>query len=180
MTMRVRSVEEQDKARTVVKFVSVQVLVQREAEIHRMIAQRAYELFERRGRVPNHEIDDWVQAESELVYPCCHDLEESAEAVTLHVDLPGSLTADQLTVSVERRRLLVSSEKEISLLYGDESDAHWEVRLQQIFRAHDLPADVDPSEAKATQEGHGVNIVLPKASAANERIERARSASSGR
>jgi hypothetical protein len=91
MTMRVRSVEEQDKARTLVNFVPVQVLVQRETEIHRMIARRAYELFERRGRVPNHETDDWVQAESELVYPCCHDLKESAEAITLHVDLPGSL-----------------------------------------------------------------------------------------
>ena len=130
--------------------------------------------------VPSHEIDDWMQAESELIYPCCHDLKESAEAITLHVDLPGSLTADQLTVSVEPRRLLVSGEKEISLLYGDESDAHWEVRLQQIFRVHDLPADVDPYKATATQAGHAVNIVLPKASAANERSERARSASSGR
>ena len=83
-------------------------------------------------------------------------------------------------MSVEPRRLVVSSEKEISVLYGDESDAHWEVRLQQIFRVHNLPADVDPYKATATQAGHAVNIVLPKASAANERSERARSASSGR
>ena len=72
-------------------------------------------------------------------------------------------------MSVEPRRLLVSGEKEISLLYGDASDAHWEVRWQQIFRVHDLPADVDPSKATATLEGHAVEIVLPKAFAANER-----------
>jgi HSP20 family molecular chaperone IbpA len=81
---------------------------------------------------------------------------------------------------VEPRRLLVSGEKEISLLYGDASDAHWEVRLQRIFRLYDLPEDVDPSKATATLEGHAVDIVLPKASAANASSERALSASSGR
>jgi HSP20 family molecular chaperone IbpA len=150
MTTKVCLAEGQDKAGTPVKLVPVQLLQQRKAEIHNMIARRAYELFECRGRVPSHEIDDWVQAESEVIYPCCHDLKESAEAIILRVDLPGSLTADQLTVSVEPRRLLVSGEKEISLLYGDASDTHWEVRSQQIFRVHDLPADVDPSKATAT------------------------------
>ena len=180
MTMTVCLVDEQDKVGTPVKFVSAKLLQQRTSEIHNMIARRAYELFERRGRSPSHDIDDWMQAESELIYPCCQGLKESAEALILHIDLPGSLTADQLAVSVEPRRLLVSGEKEISLLYGDESDAHWEVRSQQIFRVHDLPADVDPSKATATLGGHVVEIVLPKASAANERSERARSASSGR
>ena len=82
-------------------------------------------------------------------------------------------------MSVEPRRLLVSSEKEISSLYGDASDAHWEVRWRQIFRAHDLQADVDSSRVTAALEGHAVEIVLPKASAANERSEGARTASSG-
>jgi HSP20 family molecular chaperone IbpA len=180
MRMEVCLAQEQDKAGTLVKFVPVQMLEQRKTEIHNMIARRAYELFEYRGRVPSHEIDDWVQAESELVYPCCHDLKESADAIILHVDLPGSLTADQLTLSVEPRRLLLSGDKEISVLCGDASDTHWEVRWQQIFRVHDLPTDVDPSKATATLGGHAVDIVLPRASAANERGERARSASSGR
>jgi hypothetical protein len=30
------------------------------------IAGRAYEIFERRGRVPGHEVDDWLEAESEV------------------------------------------------------------------------------------------------------------------
>ena len=30
------------------------------------IAQRAYEIFERRGRLPGHETEDWLQAEAEL------------------------------------------------------------------------------------------------------------------
>ena len=31
------------------------------------IAQRAYEIFVARGGEPGHEIDDWLQAESELL-----------------------------------------------------------------------------------------------------------------
>jgi DUF2934 family protein len=31
------------------------------------IAQRAYEIFVARGRQPGHDLDDWLQAESELL-----------------------------------------------------------------------------------------------------------------
>jgi hypothetical protein len=33
------------------------------------IRVRAYELFEQRGREPGHDLDDWLQAEAELVMP---------------------------------------------------------------------------------------------------------------
>jgi Protein of unknown function (DUF2934) len=31
------------------------------------IAQRAYEIFQSRGGEPGHDLDDWLQAESELL-----------------------------------------------------------------------------------------------------------------
>jgi len=31
------------------------------------IRVRAYELFEQRGKEPGHDLDDWLQAETELV-----------------------------------------------------------------------------------------------------------------
>lgn len=31
------------------------------------IAQRAYEIFLARGREPGHDLDDWLEAESELL-----------------------------------------------------------------------------------------------------------------
>lgn len=31
-----------------------------------LIRKRAYEIFEARGRVPGHEVDDWRQAEREI------------------------------------------------------------------------------------------------------------------
>lgn len=37
-------------------------------DLKKKIAGRAYEIFERRGRVPNHDVDDWLEAESEVVW----------------------------------------------------------------------------------------------------------------
>jgi hypothetical protein len=35
-------------------------------ELQEQIRRRAYELYEQRGRDDGHELDDWLQAESEL------------------------------------------------------------------------------------------------------------------
>lgn len=178
--MKERSAIEQDEAGQAVQFVPAQVLDQKNTEIQTMIARRAYEIYDYRARVPGHEVEDWEQAESELLYPCSHDLKESADAFILHAELPGTFTADQLKVSVEPRRLMVNGEQEISVLRGDASGTHRELRSRQIFRMHNLPADVDPSRATATLNGTTVEIVLPKASIVKEHSEKAISASSGR
>ena len=65
--MKERSAREKENAGTAVKFVPADMLDQRNGEIQNMIARRAYELFEHRGRVPGHEIEDWEQAETELL-----------------------------------------------------------------------------------------------------------------
>jgi DUF2934 family protein len=41
-------------------------LVQSADEIQDQIRQRAYELYEERGKEDGHELDDWLQAESEV------------------------------------------------------------------------------------------------------------------
>ncbi len=179
--MKAKPAGGKENAGTPVTFVPAEVLEQRKSEIQNMIAQRAYEHFEHRGRVPGHEIQDWEQAETELlIYPCRHDLRESGEAIILRAELPGSFTADELKVSVEVRRLMVSGEKEINVLCGDSEGVHTELRSQHIFREHDLPVDVDPSKATATLKDSMVEIVLPKASPDSKPYERAISAASGR
>jgi len=177
--MKARPASEKENAGTPITFVPANILEQRKSEIQNLIARRAYEQFERRGRVPGHEIEDWEQAETELlIYPCRHDLRESADAIILRAELPGSFTADQLKVSVEARRLMMSGEKEISVLYGDAKGTHAELRSQHIFRVHDLPADVDRSKATATLKGTMFEIVLPKAFLTSKTSEKRKSASS--
>ena len=36
-------------------------------KLHEMIARRAYDLFEKRGREEGHECEDWLEAERQLL-----------------------------------------------------------------------------------------------------------------
>ena len=39
------------------------------SELQEQIRRRAYELYAQRGRDDGHELDDWLQAESEVTQP---------------------------------------------------------------------------------------------------------------
>ena len=167
--MRGQSAVQRREAVKAVKLVPAQDLAQRAIDIHDMIARRAYALFEGRGGVHGHDIDDWTAAESELLYACRHDLQESAEAVILRAKLPSSFAADQLKVSVEPRRLTVSGEKEFDLISAVDEPAHNEERTQRVFRVEELPVDVDPSRTTARLAGATLEIVMPKVAASSKR-----------
>src|SRR4029077_5568714 len=107
--MRVQSAaSRQRETAKQVKLVDADVAVNRQNEIRDMIARRAYESFERRGRVHGHDINDWIDAELEVVHPCRHELKEAAGALIFLAELPGTFTADQIIVMVVARRFTVS------------------------------------------------------------------------
>lgn len=162
---------------TVVKLVPAEVLAHRRSEIEGLIAQRAYQLFEGRGFQHGRDVEDWLQAEDEIVHGCRHDLRESDEAITLRAEMPSSYSADQMMVSVEPRRLIVSGEREIEVGYSDGVNTGTRVEPRRIFRAHDLPVEVNPSTSTATLRDNTLEVVMPKAAATKK--PEARSASSG-
>lgn len=150
-----------------VKLVPAQVLTERGKEIHDLIARRAYEIFERRGRVHGSAISDWLLAESEMLYPCRHDLKELPEGLVLEAEMPGSFTAAELELSVEPRRLMVSGEREVKAIYGAPEGSHTQTMPERIFRVHELPFEIDPSRTTASLRGDILEVVMPKAAAAD-------------
>jgi hypothetical protein len=44
------------------------------SELQEQIRRRAYELYEQRGRNDGHELDDWLQAESEMTRPASNTI----------------------------------------------------------------------------------------------------------
>ena len=156
-----QSASQRREATTPVKLVAADILLNRKNEIQNMIARRAYELFESRGGVHGHNIDDWIEAEVEVLHPYRHDLKESVEAIIFRAELPGFFTADQLSVSVEPHRLIVSGESKVSTMCVDAKGNHAEWRPRRIFRVEDLPVDVDPSRTTAKLKGETLEIVMP-------------------
>ena len=65
--MKAQSTPQRHGAITPVQLVAADVLLNRKNEIQNMIARRAYELFEGHGSVHGHDIDDWIEAEIEVV-----------------------------------------------------------------------------------------------------------------
>lgn len=47
-------------------LVTTQPTTESTSELQEQIHRRAYELYEQRGRDDGHELDDWLQAESEV------------------------------------------------------------------------------------------------------------------
>lgn len=178
--MKEPSAPQRREATATVKLVAADDLLNRKNEIHKMIARRAYELFEDHGRVQGHEIDDWIEAEVDVVHGYRHDLKESAEAVVFRAELPCSFSADQLKISVEPRRLMVNGEKELEVICGGEKPAHMEKRTRRIFGAEELPVDVDPSRATAILKGEILEIVMPKVAADKKSNGKSKAVSSGR
>jgi HSP20 family molecular chaperone IbpA len=163
--MKEQSAPRRREATTPVKLVAVDVLLNRKNEIQSVIARRAYELFEGHGSVNGHDIDDWIEAKVEVVREYRHDLKKSAEAIVFKAELPCSFTTDQLNVSVEPRRLMLSGETELDVIRGGDTPAHMEKRTQRIFGVEELPVDVDPSRATATLKGDALEIVMPRVTA---------------
>lgn len=178
--MKEPSAPRRREATATVKLVAADDLLNRKNEIQKMIARRAYELFEGHGRVQGREIDDWIEAEVEVVHGYRHDMKESAEAIVFQAELPCSFRADQLNISVEPRRLMVNGERELDVICGGDKPAHMEKRTQRIFGVEELPVDVDPSRTTAKLKGEILEIVMPKVAADNKLSRKSKAASSGR
>jgi len=166
--MNEQSAPRRREATTPVKLVAADVLLNRKNEIQNVIARRAYELFEGRGSTNGHDIDDWIEAKVEVVRGYRHDLKESAGAIVFRAELPCSFTTDQLNVSVEPRRLMLSGETELEVIRGGDTPAHTEKRTQRIFGVEELPVDVDPSRAAANLKGDLLEVVMPRVAVDNK------------
>jgi HSP20 family molecular chaperone IbpA len=178
--MKLQSPPQRGKAAIPVKLVAAGVLLNRKNEIQNVIARRAYELFEQHGRTNGHDIDDWIEAKVEVVRAYRHDLKELADAIVFKAELPCSFTTDQLNVSVEPRRLMLSGETELDVIRGGDTPAHTEKRAQRIFGVEELPVDVDPSRAAANLKGDLLEIVMPRVTFDDKSNGKSKAASSGR
>ena len=80
---------------------------ERALEIRQSIAVRAYQLFESRGRVDGYDLEDWLQAESEVLLPISAKTYEFEDEWITRAQLPRSKT-DDLDVKVDPKQITIS------------------------------------------------------------------------
>jgi hypothetical protein len=130
--------------------------------VEEAIAKRAYQIFEKRGGMAWHELEDWRQAESELCGNLCFSETTGDRTVVIGTD-PRGFAHGTLEIWVAPTRLTLTGE--------------WHPRLpnratggpyppfHHICRSIELPYPVDPDKAQACIRNQYLEIKLPQAAA---------------
>jgi HSP20 family protein len=135
------------------------------------IARRAFEIFDNDGRWLGNDLENWLQAESELLQPVRLDITESDDNLSVRAEVPG-FNAKELEINVESSTLTITGKHTTREENKKGKTVYSERSAQEILRVVDLPAEVDGSKVSAILKDGVLNIELPKAAHAKRiRIE---------
>jgi HSP20 family protein len=170
MKSQLAAVMERTKEPELLKHGSEEIS-NRFSQIYDVIARRAFDIFESRGRVPGHELEDWFRAESELLRPVPLNVTESNDEYIVRAEVPGFGSKD-IEVIVEALCLAISGKRETNEDKQNGKMLCSESRADRIFRILDLPSVVDTSKVSTTLKDGILIVDLPKAQNAEKvRVE---------
>ena len=134
-------------------------------ETFNALARRAYEIFDGNGRKRGHDLDDWFQAERELLHPVKVNVTETEGTLEVKAEVPG-FNEKELEIGVEPRRLAITGKRETSKEQKNGKVVYSENSSDQLLRIIELPAEVDATKAAATLKNGVLEVTLPKVLAA--------------
>ena len=143
-------------------FVDAEKLFEQMKEFSQSVARRAYEYFEARGREFGHDLEDWFRAESELMRRVPVEVKEADGQITVRAEVPG-FAADEIKVSVEPQRLVISGKSERTTEEKKEQTLLSEFRSNQFCRELRLPAEVEPDKTTAVLKDGVLELAFAKA-----------------
>lgn len=141
------------------------VAVSAEEQIRRVeqaIAKRAYQIFEKRGGMGWHELEDWRQAESELHGNLCFSETTEDHTVVIGTD-PSGFAHGTLEIWVAPTRLTLSGQWHPR--HTNRATRGPYPPFHHILRSIELPYPVDPDKAQAYIRKQYLEIKLPQAAA---------------
>jgi HSP20 family protein len=142
-------------------FVEAEKLIEQTQKLTQMIAGRAYEFFEGRGRQIGHELEDWFRAEAEVLRPVPIEMKEDENRLTVCAELPG-FTGTEIKISAEPQRLIIKGSNDELSEQESGKVVFNERRSKQFFRSLTLPAEIDPANVTAALKDGLLEIALPK------------------
>jgi HSP20 family molecular chaperone IbpA len=140
-----------------VKIISTDKMTERGKRIRDLVAQRAYDLYEKRGRVPGHAHDDWSQAEAEITSELPIGMMQSTKTFNVYAGSCGAGAGD-FEMCVEPQRLTLAGRVPVA-------GTHRKPQARptaQVFRVIDLPVEVNPSKVRAKVTNGLLEIEMAK------------------
>ena len=116
--------------------------------MHDRIMRRAYDIFTSNGGLFGKDIDDWMQAERELVWRPAVELTEKDDTFYLEVAAPG-VDPKELDVEVTPDDILIRAD-----VHHEHKEKKGDVYICEfahgnLFRSIHLPKKIDPEKVKA-------------------------------
>ena len=142
-------------------IVEAVTLFNRMEEIQQEIANRAYALFENRGREHGRAFEDWTTAEAELLTPVALTMSETKKAYKITAEIPG-FDEKAIQIAVEPNCVFLSGKIENAIeedMPGTELIGR---QTKMFFQALDLPAAIDITKAEARLNAGILTLTLPK------------------
>jgi HSP20 family protein len=126
------------------------------------IMRRAYEIFSGNGGIFGRDIEDWLQAERELVWKPAIELEEKENEFLLQVAAPG-IDPKDIDIEVTPEDILVKAN-----IHHEHNEKKGDVYACEfasgnLFRSIHLPKRIDPDKVKAEFKNGMLSLKAPVA-----------------
>lgn len=157
------AIREQAASEAETMKVGVEKVLDRVEILYGEISRRAFELFEERGREDGHELEDWVQAESEFLKAPAIDLTEGTAAFIIRAELPGYKT-ENVRVSIEPLLVLIDARLEPAPNNKGEQRLFSDRWNREVFTSIELPSEIVPKTSSVRLANGLLEVMLPKAS----------------
>lgn len=136
--------------------------------IDQAIAQRAYEIFERRGGMGWHELEDWCRAESEVRDKLCAGVTSSDDELCVSCAVAG-LEMGTIGIWAAPRQITIYGKPVLHREPAARPNPYHGI----IFRVVPLPLEIEPSRIVTTLKHHFLEIHLPIVGSRHESLVRA-------
>ena len=131
-------------------------------EMFNDLARRAYEIFDSSGRVFGRDLDNWLQAERELLQPVALNTTETDQAYVVQAEVPG-FSEKEIEVAVENSRVTITGQRESWKEEKKTKTVCAESRSDRILKVVDLPAAIETDKVTAALRSGVLELTLPKA-----------------
>lgn len=117
-------------------------------EMQDRIIRRAYEIFEQNGSMLGRDLENWTQAERELVWKPAFELCEKDGQFQLEVALPG-VDAKDINLEVTPEEIVLTANTQHKHTDQKGSVLYCEFQAGKMFRSIHLPKTIDADKVKA-------------------------------
>jgi len=139
------------------------------------VARRAYKIFENRGSASWHELEDWRQAETELLRPCCSGQMSVDGLIRVGTDA-HIFEEGTIEIWVAPHRLTICGKPRTTKAGAGSKGSASGHDAEMIFHVVELTGEVNPLLVTPKINGPSLEVMLGKAVTELEKVQGAKAA----